>query len=249
MLRRIGIGLYEIIKNTARNIDFVEVKNILFEYSVLVNCVLIIIFVGGDMYNRLLALAMFIIYIRHYHKGEKVVIRKSKYSVFTEKISKPKSLYSVLFPPIMMPTVLITVLFLSEIFNLTLSLIVFILWFIVTDIYRTRRCMYGIYISRWFFTSKININNSKWRMHKADIDPFPSVPHMHAIDRPLKLDIYSGGIYDVKTKKLIETANNKDLRKLWADSKFKTDVNNARIVYMENNPSYSLREIPIFNKK
>ena len=127
-----------------------------------------------------------------------------------------------------------------------LSLLIFIVWFIFTDILRVRRTIYGTYISRWFYTSKININNFKWQIHIADKDPFPSVPHMHATDVPLKLNIYTGEIYDAKTKLYITTASRKDLKKLWADEKFVTTVKNARKIYLQNNPKYKLEKIPMF---
>lgn len=57
---------------------------------------------------------------------------------------------------------------------------------------------------------------------------------MHSKNYPLKLNIYTGEIYDTRTKKFITTANKKELKKLWEDEKFKQAVIEARRVYLEN---------------
>ena len=43
---------------------------------------------------------------------------------------------------------------------------------------------------------------------------------MHSKDLPLKLNIYSGEIDDVNTKKIVDVVRQKDLKKLWSDKKF-----------------------------
>ena len=119
-------------------------------------------------------------------------------------------------------------------------LILFVIWFIITDIFRQRYSIYGTYISRWFYTSKIEINNNKWVIHKNDVDPFPSVPHMHSKDLPLKLNIYNGEIFDVNTKKIVDIVREKDLKKLWSDTKFVRLVEEARKNLKDQNPNYKL---------
>ncbi|WP_052600277.1 hypothetical protein [Aureispira sp. CCB-QB1] len=40
-----------------------------------------------------------------------------------------------------------------------------------------------------------------WRIHKSDLDDiFPSDPHADRQDEPEKLDLYTGDVYDKKTK-------------------------------------------------
>ncbi len=34
-----------------------------------------------------------------------------------------------------------------------------------------------------------------WRIHKSDIDPFPSNPHAHNLEKKLTLDLSTGDLY------------------------------------------------------
>ena len=221
-------------------------KNIFFEYLtlliILAMILIVKIFIASQLNNYIFIFAIFIIYLRHHHLGEKVTIENESKSIIATKAISGRKFFNWLD----IPTYFVVVLFLSEKTDFYLSLLIFITWFIFTDILRVRRTIYGTYISRWFYTSKININNSKWQIHIADKDPFPSVPHMHATNVPLKLNIYTGEIYDAKTKVCITTASRKDLKKLWADEKFVTTVKNARKIYLQNNPKYKLEKIPMF---
>ena len=70
---------------------------------------------------------------------------------------------------------------------------------------------------------------------------------MHSKNYPLKLNIYTGEIYDKRTKKFITTANKKELKKLWEDEKFKQAVMDARRVYLGEHPKIKLPKIPTFN--
>lgn len=240
------MNLFARIKKALKEVDWKEeIKNILIEYFILSNIIVIIFLFKDDMDSKIFALAMFMIYIRHHHIGEKVVVEKTSKGTYSKTISKKKYLYLLnLIDP---PTILIASFFLANKTDFYLSMLIFVLWFIITDIFRTRKSIHGIYISRWFYTSKININNSKWRLNISDVDHWPSVPHMHATDsRPLKLNIYNGEIRDIKTKKLVETADIKDLGKLWSCEKFKANVVRAREIYIKNNPKYKLDEMPNF---
>ena len=75
--------------------------------------------------------------------------------------------------------------------------------------------------SSWFsYDTRSKINGLNWRIHQDDADPWPSIPHMHAIEKPfLKLDIYTRTVYDKRTKKRVETVRRKDLQKIWTDEK------------------------------
>lgn len=43
-------------------------------------------------------------------------------------------------------------------------------------------------------------NNSLWRIHKNDADPFPSTPHAHQMDQNVKLDLSTGALYQLREK-------------------------------------------------
>jgi hypothetical protein len=220
-------------------------KHILFEYSILIEILIMFfivkIFIWADFDSRFFAFAIFIIYLRHHHLGSEVEIEKAPHGYFSKSVKRhPFYWLDILTYPI-------TMLFLTNTFNFYWSALVFIIWFIITDILRVRYSVYNTYISRWFYTSKININNKKWELYKADKDPFPSIPHMHALNAPMKLNIYTGEIYDTRNKILISVASKKDLKKLWSDKNFISAVENARQVYKECNPKRKLPSIPTFN--
>lgn len=201
------------------------------------------IFLAPDMSTYFFTFAIFVIYLRHHHNGQQITIEVvSKNIIATRSITGRKPFYWL-----DIPTYFVAVLFLSEKVNFYLSALIFVIWFVFTDIFRARKTIYGTYISRWFYTSKICIKNLKWEMHKADKDSFPSVPHMHAASVPLKLNIYTGEIYDSINHKLVSIAKKKELKNLWLDEKFKTAVQDAIETYRANNPNYVFPTIPTFN--
>ncbi len=220
-------------------------KHILFEYSTLIDLLVMLfvtkLFIFPGLDSKIFAIAIFVIYLRHHHLGSEVVVEKISKTITATRSVKRKSVYWL-----DIPTFAIAFLFLSNVTSFYWSTLIFVFWFILTDILRVRYTIYGTYISRWFYTSKININNNKWRINKADADPFPSVPHMHALNAPLKLNIYTGQIYDTRNKKLVDVASKKDLKKLWSDKEFVEAVKNARQIYKNNNPKYNLPTIPVF---
>lgn len=57
----------------------------------------------------------------------------------------------------------------------------------------------------------IKRDNYQWRFHLSDADPWPSIVHGHDYDRGLKLDAFTGKIYDVGTKAHCETLKKKKL--------------------------------------
>ena len=220
-------------------------KHVLFEYSTLIEIMIMLFlfkqFVYFDLNSKVFAFAIFIIYLRHHHLGSKVEIEN-----VSKNITATKSITRHAFYWLDILTFPIAILFISEIVNFYWAALIFVIWFIFTDIFRVRYTIYGNYISRWFYTSKININSKKWELHMADKDPFPSIPHMHAINVPLKLNIYNGEIYDSRNRQLISIANKKDLKKLWSDTKFVEAVQNARRIYKNEHPKIKLPSIPEF---
>ena len=215
-------------------------KNIIFEYTILTIGIIILLFSKYFFQNEVnkyfFVIMTFIIYLRHYHKGQKIIVERENRHWFSTRIIEGKKSFYLLDGF----TLLFVTIYIIDKLSFIQYLILFVIWFIVTDIFRQRYSIYGTYISRWFYTSKIEINNGKWIIHKNDVDPFPSVPHMHSKDLPLKLNIYSGEIYDVNTKKIVDVVRQKDLKKLWSDKKFIKIVEETRKCYKENNPKYKL---------
>ena len=68
------------------------------------------------------------------------------------------------------------------------------------------------------------IFDHKFKIHKTDVDIWPSFPHMHSIEDNLVLDIYSGKVYRKITRDLISNAREKDMVRLWNDRKFLKNV-------------------------
>ena len=52
------------------------------------------------------------------------------------------------------------------------------------------------------------------------MDIWPSFPHMHSIEDGLVLDIYTGKVYRKSTRDCIGEVKEKNMRKLWNDTKF-----------------------------
>lgn len=79
-------------------------------------------------------------------------------------------------------------------------------------------------------------------IHKIDKDIWPSYPHIHILDDSIKLDIYTGELYRIQTKRQINEVSDKDMEKLWNDKKFLEIVMEAR----KNKPINvgKLEEIP-----
>lgn len=75
-----------------------------------------------------------------------------------------------------------------------------------------------------------------WDFHKADADPFPSVPHGHSTNGKYKLKLWSGEVFDIQTNKLVGKSSKKEMLKLYGSHKFQCFVNDAREWFKENNP-------------
>lgn len=54
-------------------------------------------------------------------------------------------------------------------------------------------------------------DNYQWRFHLNDADPWPSIVHGHDYDRRLKIDAFTGKIYDTSTKNHCATLKKKKL--------------------------------------
>ena len=84
----------------------------------------------------------------------------------------------------------------------------------------------------------IKIFNYNFEIHKTDADPWPSFPHMHSIEDNLVLNIYTGEVYRKITRDCIGEARDKDMIKLWNDTKFLNIVIEAR-----KNKSINVKEL------
>lgn len=103
--------------------------------------------------------------------------------------------------------------------------------------------IYLIIDGDWFlYRPQYPVSNHKVEMHKTDDDIWPSYPHIHMTDADIKLDIYTGKMYRIQTRKEIGQAPDKDMKKVWNDRK------NLEIIMFqrENKPINvgELEEIP-----
>lgn len=90
----------------------------------------------------------------------------------------------------------------------------------------------------FLYRPQIKIFNYKFEIHKNDIDPWPSYPHMHSIKDGLVLNIYTGEVYRKITKNCIKQARDKDMIKLWNDSKFLKTV-----IYARKNKPFNVKKL------
>lgn len=103
---------------------------------------------------------------------------------------------------------------------------------------------YVIYFisNMFFYRPEYEISKEKFEIHKIDVDPWPSFPHMHSLDGDLVLNIYNGSIYNKIIRQEVFTARKKDMIKLWNDRKFLEIVLDARKNKITN--VGNLEEIP-----
>jgi hypothetical protein len=55
-----------------------------------------------------------------------------------------------------------------------------------------------------------------WEIHKNDKDPFPNDPHGDRVDKPEKLDLYTGKVYDRATRKYLRKLPTKKMLQIYS---------------------------------
>ena len=95
----------------------------------------------------------------------------------------------------------------------------------------------------FLYRPEYKIFNHKFEIHKTENDIWPSYPHVHLLEDDIKLDIYTGNLYRIQTKKIINEVSDKDMKKLWNDKKFLEMVMEVR----KNKPINisNLQDIPL----
>ena len=104
---------------------------------------------------------------------------------------------------------------------------------------------------RQLYRPPMTIGGFKWYDELSDPDPFfPSCPHLHCKGKPYKLNVYTGELYNTRTKQIIrnEKIRKKDLKELWENTLFLEFVKYKRMEYLQNYPNGILPEIPTFHK-
>jgi hypothetical protein len=65
------------------------------------------------------------------------------------------------------------------------------------------------------------IGHKKWQFHKSDPDKWPSVPHGHNYQENQKINVYTGEVFQPKTKKYLGKLKNKFLKDMQKELKNK----------------------------
>jgi hypothetical protein len=60
----------------------------------------------------------------------------------------------------------------------------------------------------------VKLSGEVWRIHKNDVDPFPSVPHAHNYAAGVVLHLGTGEIFDTRNRKLLGKIGCKNLLRL-----------------------------------
>jgi len=85
---------------------------------------------------------------------------------------------------------------------------------------RIRDFMLNLLTSPWFsYKTNYTIDGTKWIMSRDDLDHWPSMPHFHSVEKDEKMNVYTGDIYDIKTKNYLRSVGKKDMKTLWKDKK------------------------------
>ena len=82
------------------------------------------------------------------------------------------------------------------------------------------------------YSTSFQIKKTKWTIHQYDKDSYyPSCPHMHAIGKPWKLNLYSGEIIDIPSNAIISIVKLQDLIRIWRDPDIQKVIIKARQEY------------------
>lgn len=75
-------------------------------------------------------------------------------------------------------------------------------------------------------------NNGIWQIHKCDADNiFPSDPHGDRMDKPEKLNLYNGDVFNKSTKKYIYTMPKKVMKYIYNEiMKCKEDIIKNKLI-------------------
>lgn len=87
---------------------------------------------------------------------------------------------------------------------------------------------YMIDANFFFYRFPFKLDKENVEIKKNDKDIWSSYPHIHVLNDSKKIDIYTGEIYRIQTKRLINQLSDDDMEKLWNDSKFLDIVIEAR---------------------
>ncbi|WP_189071138.1 hypothetical protein [Deinococcus radiotolerans] len=81
----------------------------------------------------------------------------------------------------------------------------------------------------------------KWKFHKGDDDPNPSIPHGHSdSDDRIKLDAYQGYVYK-KSEQLGRVSRN-SIVVLWNDKEFRKFAREAINAYIDRNGDFHFKD-------
>lgn len=93
------------------------------------------------------------------------------------------------------------------------------------------------------FKTRENYYGVKWIFHLTDADSiFPSVLHAHCEEKSLKLDGFTGQIFDIKTRKKVGKLSKGEIKALHKNEEFKLFTRERIRYYNLQNPN---RAIPI----
>jgi hypothetical protein len=57
----------------------------------------------------------------------------------------------------------------------------------------------------------------RWQIHQNDVDTYPSDFHAHRKDKAETLDLYTGDVFDPKTRQRIRKLKQKDMRDVYKE--------------------------------
>lgn len=80
-----------------------------------------------------------------------------------------------------------------------------------------------------------------WSFHLTDADYWPCVPHGHNDEKGLKLDIITGEVFSVTTRKCVGSVTAKELQKLNANRRFRNFVYQHVSWYRQTYPNTNIR--------
>ncbi|MBR0156246.1 MAG: hypothetical protein IJM20_01840 [Clostridia bacterium] len=99
------------------------------------------------------------------------------------------------------------------------------------------------------YVTNFQIHRQIWDLNMYDDDNWPSVPHGHSLDGKYKLNVWTGEIFEITTKKRVGHARKKELNVLYSNNEFIKFARSAIQYHKEHFPYHSFDIPDWFNAK
>ena len=93
-------------------------------------------------------------------------------------------------------------------------------------------------VGRRGYSPGFSLFSQNWQMHLTDADNWPSVPHAHSCNGDYKMNVWTGEVFEIPSKRFVGNARKKELEKMHRDDKFKRFAKKAIVAHRELYPDH-----------